>query len=585
MIKVFGIDDTLFSSNGDVVIQPYKAQVHKIDNGDFYLDLECPLDYLDYISPNNIVVAPTPQGDQAFRIKNVSTTRRKITAKCLHLFYDSENYLISDSYAVQMNCKDALAHFNAATDNTSPFSTYSDITKINTFRCVRKSLAECIATVIERWGGHLKRDNWDISILSSPGTDNGITIEYKKNLEELTATYNWDDVVTKLMPVGKDGILLDQRYVYSTVQYDIPYTKAISFEQDIDQESYSSEAAYIAAVKADLLAQATEYVNTYCYPSVNYTLKGNPEKVTDIGDKIEVKDERIGVNVLTEVIAYEYDAIMGRYVNLEFGNFTNTLSDLMNNISKETSNTVNMAVSEITTETDRIYELLENGYVVFRGSDILVLDSLPASDALYVMKINQNGVSISTQGVNGLFTSIYELGNKRLKVNSDNSINIYDTGNNLIGTINTGGISVTADDYLKINGHTLDDLLQDKQDALTAGNGIDITNDTISLAKYDTGDTIINATLSGVCVADNGTVSFEIDIDKPCNGLNIYNLTVTVYDSALTATTIVTDGTAATGITVTATAITTTKYQIDITPMSISDGAYIIKYDIQLKAL
>lgn len=37
MIKCFGQADTSFSSNGDIIIQPFKALVHKIDNGDFYL--------------------------------------------------------------------------------------------------------------------------------------------------------------------------------------------------------------------------------------------------------------------------------------------------------------------------------------------------------------------------------------------------------------------------------------------------------------------------------------------------------------------------------------------------------------------
>ena len=100
MIKVFGQADTSFSSNGDVVVQPFKALVHKMDNGDFYLDFECSPDFLDYVTSNNIIVAPTPQGEQAFRIGNVSNTRRKITAKIPHLFYDSNNYLIADSNVV-----------------------------------------------------------------------------------------------------------------------------------------------------------------------------------------------------------------------------------------------------------------------------------------------------------------------------------------------------------------------------------------------------------------------------------------------------------------------------------------------------
>ena len=56
MIKCFGQDDTSFSSNGDIVIQPFKALVYKTDNGDFYLELECSLDYLEYVIPNNIIV-------------------------------------------------------------------------------------------------------------------------------------------------------------------------------------------------------------------------------------------------------------------------------------------------------------------------------------------------------------------------------------------------------------------------------------------------------------------------------------------------------------------------------------------------
>lgn len=147
MIKLFSTTDNLFSSNGDKVILPLKAKVHKEDNGAFYLDLETSLDYVDDLTANRIIVANTPQGEQAFRITNVEQTRKKISAKCHHVFYDSQNYLIADSYVVDKNCNDALDHLNSATDNTSPFTTISDITKINSFRCVRKSLYEAIQTV------------------------------------------------------------------------------------------------------------------------------------------------------------------------------------------------------------------------------------------------------------------------------------------------------------------------------------------------------------------------------------------------------------------------------------------------------
>ncbi|MBR4486868.1 phage tail protein, partial [bacterium] len=244
MIKLFGSTDTLYSSNGDKIIIPTKAKVHKEDNGAYYLDLETNLEYINDIVAGNIIVAPTPQGEQAFRISNATATRRKITAKCYHVFYDTKNYLIEDSYVVDKSCNDALDYLNSNTSDTSPFTTLSNIPNKNSYRCVRKSLYEAIQTIIERWGGHLVRDNWTIKIMSSIGQDNGVTIRYGKNLESITCESNFDDVVTKLMPVGRDGILLNSLddtqdlYIYSSFSYPIPYTKTVSFEQNINQEDY-----------------------------------------------------------------------------------------------------------------------------------------------------------------------------------------------------------------------------------------------------------------------------------------------------------------------------------------------------------
>ena len=176
MIKVFGTTDKSYTTNGDIVLQTIKAKIHKQDNGDFYITIEAPLSYIDYLVPNNIIVANTPQGDQAFRITNVENTRTKIKIKAYHVFYDSKNYLIQDSYVVDKNCNDALDHLNSSTDNTSPFTTISDITKIASYRCVRKSLYEAIQVLLERYGGHLVRDNWTIGIRASIGQDNGVEI-------------------------------------------------------------------------------------------------------------------------------------------------------------------------------------------------------------------------------------------------------------------------------------------------------------------------------------------------------------------------------------------------------------------------
>ena len=89
MIKLFKPTDKLFGTNGDLVILPLKAKVHKEDNGSFYLDIEADIKYSNDLIEGNIIIAPTPQGEQAFRITNPQKTRSKITIKAYHVFYDS----------------------------------------------------------------------------------------------------------------------------------------------------------------------------------------------------------------------------------------------------------------------------------------------------------------------------------------------------------------------------------------------------------------------------------------------------------------------------------------------------------------
>ena len=108
MIKVFNKIETDLSGNGEIVLKPTKASLHKEDNGDYYLDLEClndstpyyfldeerPMTALDWFTEGTIVSANTPQGYQAFRMTNVRKTKTKVSCRCWHIFYDSENYVI-----------------------------------------------------------------------------------------------------------------------------------------------------------------------------------------------------------------------------------------------------------------------------------------------------------------------------------------------------------------------------------------------------------------------------------------------------------------------------------------------------------
>lgn len=482
MIRIFAPSDTDFTSNGDAVIQATLAVVHKADNGDFYLELQCGLDYIDYIKPKNIVVVNTPQGAQAFRIRYVETTRSKITAKALHLFYDSENYLIADSYVVDKNCNDALDHLNNATDTVSPFTTLSDVQTVASFRCVRKSLFEAVNTVLERWGGHLVRDNYNLQIRDSIGADNGVTIQYRKNLKEISVSYDWSNVCTKLLPVGKDGFTTD--YIYSQVQYDLPYTKTVSFSQDINAEDYADEDQYQTALRDDLTAQALKYLETSQYPAINYTLSANLEKITDIGDTVVVYDERLDVNITTHVLSFEYDCILEKYTQIEFGTATATLSDLMSTVTSDINSSINennqtlsVTLKDALTEAEnKIWGALTSSYVIYEGNQILVVDALPADEAHNVIRINSGGIAFSNTGINGNFVTAWTIdgtfnaqainvinftadlikgGTLKLgsNLNQYGLIEIYDEQNTLIAQLDKNGLKMYAQNgsYIVIN--------------------------------------------------------------------------------------------------------------------------------------
>lgn len=450
MIKLFKSTDKVFNSNGDKIIKASKAKVHKEDNGDFFLELECPLNFVDDVVEDAILVVNLPQGEQAFRVTNVSKTKSKITTKCWHVFYDSKNYLIRDSYVVDKDCAGAMEHLNLATEPASQFTTFSDITTVGSYRCVRKSLFEALEVVRERWGGHLVRDNFSIGLNKDIGYDTGVVIRYRKNLKEISCEENWDDVVTKLLPVGKDGILLNELdpgrsvYLSSAQSYSVPYTKTVSFSQDsIDEEDFkdedgnTDEVAYKTALVEDLELQGIKYLDENCKPKITYTLRADLENITDIGDTIEVVHEPLNINLTAEVVAFDYDCILKKYTEITFGNFQKTLSSLLSDmdektneiVTEQTNELMNSFSDELAASTGEIWDLLSGYNIVYQGNEILILDRLPKKDAVNVILIDENGLSISYNGVRGTFLKIFDI---------NGSINFSPLKKVLLGVLSLG---------------------------------------------------------------------------------------------------------------------------------------------------
>ena len=362
----------------------------------------------------------------------------------------------------------------------------SDITTINSYRCIRHTLEEAISVVIDRWGGHLVRDNFNIEVRSSIGQDKGVVLSYAKNISSIKATEDWDDVVTKILPVGKDGLTLPEKWMEIEEKlYDIPYTKVVSFDQgDISEEDYETEELYNEALIKDLRVQAEEYLKAYKEPKVNYSLSANIDNVSDIGDTIYVNHPKCNIDITTNVIAIEYDCILGEITKLEFGNFKNNLSDLISNVKSEVDETIGLELksnnaklqNELNEATNKINNAMSNSYVVYDGNQILVVDTLPKENAKNVIRINNGGIGFSQNGINGTFNSAWTIdgildmqkinvinlvadmikgGTLKLGSNLNESgiMELYDESNKLISRFDKSGLTFYCDNnsYIKIN--------------------------------------------------------------------------------------------------------------------------------------
>lgn len=490
MIRVYDANERLFNHNGIKALHPLFAEVTKIDNGDYYVELEDTLENLEYYQKGMIVRLDTPWGLQGFRCDNPLVKNNRISCKAWHLTYDAENYLIKDSNAVEKNCNDALNHFNDATDIASPFKVASDITTLISTRAIRTSLFEIFGRFVgdDKYGGHWYRDNFTFEIRANIGQDRGVVLAYQKNITDISVEENWDNVCTKILPYTTDGevaIELDETYVELEEDlYDIPYSQTVKFENIYEEDDFATREEFLTATKEWLKQEAEAYLQANKVPLVNYSVSAEIKNVSDVGDLIYVKHPKVKVDITTNVISIKYDAIKQKYTKIEFGNFKKEIKNLTRQIAdtvgKETDEKVKetkvLLEKELAEITEHFNSILGNSYVENDGNEILVVDKLPKEEAHNCIKINSAGIGFSTSGINGTFNSVWSIdgtlnmqyinvinftaslikgGTLRLGGvdNSSGTFELYDNANRLISLMDRTGLTVyaTNGDYVKLN--------------------------------------------------------------------------------------------------------------------------------------
>lgn len=354
MIKVyntFELDDA--TKNGDYIIVPTKAIIHNYQNSDFYLDIEAPIRYRECFVKDYVVAVDTPRGTEWFRMGNIKMTHSKISCRCWNVFFDTkyrvyqypdtygslsyeEQYfqlyeLVYDTY--YGNDPDNIPHGRDGLA-VMDFSHGDDIPEYWA-KFDGATVYDMIMSYVKEFNAYLEiaGNNFGLS-LNRVTHDRGITLEYGKNIKELTKEENWDDVVRVMNYKGKES----GAYIKtSSLPNADRFYKLMEFQQNIDSANYQSQADYVAALQADLEAKATAYLNEHQNPQVNYTCNAHIDGVVGLGDQIQVIDRTLGIDLMTYVIGFEWNVITEQYERVEFGNYTKSMlnynRDVLSNIS------------------------------------------------------------------------------------------------------------------------------------------------------------------------------------------------------------------------------------------------------------
>lgn len=356
MIEVYKSTNTNFDFNGDMVLKPSLCDLEVELNGMIEVTLEHPYDKFGrwkYIEEDNIIRVPYPgkKEGQLFYIYDKDKGMTGVKCKARHIFFDLASEVLVDCRPTNCNGKEALNKMLAGTG----FIGHSDIVSINTAHYIRKHIAnEALISddensFINKWGGELDVDNFNVYMNNRTGGEYGVTFKYGRDLINLNENSNIDSIITRIIPVGFNGITIPETYVESPLinKYRKVKTDVVKFEDIKVKESLEDEEGYDTLEEAqEALREAAKELFNDGLDKLLYqldlevtklenTLKYEDYKdilITGLGDTVGVEHIDIGIDIKTRVIRFTYDCIKEKYKTITIGNYIENDIDKQNSI-------------------------------------------------------------------------------------------------------------------------------------------------------------------------------------------------------------------------------------------------------------
>lgn len=434
MIHIYKPDNTDYEHNGDITLLPSAATTHAILNGAWTEELTHPIDSegrWKYITEEAVVKMPSFNGDQLYRIKEVSKHDSGVTATMEPIFYDAMNdCFLEDVRPTGKNGKDALDIMLAP---NSKYSGQSDITRASTAYYQYVNFMEALngdidQSFINRWGGEILFDNFTVIVNERVGADNGVELRYGKNIPQDGMSYEVDirDVVTRIYPKAYNGrTMTGNGHVDSPLIESYPTVKTVTMTFENvklaeDLQGDPEDTDIVCDTQEELDAALTAQCNAQYEAGIDkpvvtinadMVLLQNTEQYKDVemlesvslGDTIHCINTHLDITTDARVIELEYDSIRKKVTAVTIGEFGYQYFDGITSSSQKIDSVIAPNGSLM---AEKVQGILNGIYTQLRlqstaaqkvnGTAFLVEDTDEESDLYGAMVWGTQGLQLAT---------------------------------------------------------------------------------------------------------------------------------------------------------------------------------------------
>lgn len=428
--------ETEFASDGiGTLTDAISCVVTEERNGAFELEMAYPMDgmHFDKIARGQYIKAkPNSHSDpQIFRIYRITRPMNgNITAYAEHISYELAGNMVL-GFSAKGTVLSMLENLFSDAVFPTPFTPHTDMNatgevSIGEPCSIRACLGGKEGSFLDTFGGEYEFDNFDVTLWQHRGEDRGASIEYGKNLTDVSQEENIESTYTSIIPYVKRNVNGEDVYTYLPEKYldapnagIFPRKKAllVDFSSNFDQqeeadtqklaelgEAYIENNA-IGIPKVSLNVSFIDLRKTEEYRNIA------PLEEVRLCDTVTVKFPALQVNQKAKVIATVYDVLMERYDSISIGETRSNFVNAYAGFTQDTAAAENKIPGQIANATQLITGN-RGGHVVIKTDtngkpmEILIMDTDNVETAKNVWRWNLGGLGFSDSGYEGPYDKI-----------------------------------------------------------------------------------------------------------------------------------------------------------------------------------